>query len=50
MLANERLQLGHDLPFARAAEVGLEPVLEDAQPHLLEPLRLTPERVGGESC
>jgi hypothetical protein len=42
MLGDERIQLGDDLPMPGGAEIGLDPVFDDAEAPLLEPLSLTP--------
>ena len=49
MLGNERLQLGDDLAMPAKAQVGLDPVLENTQAQLFEPMGLTPQRVRREA-
>ena len=49
VLGDERSELGNELALAAAAEVGLEPVLQHLQPHLLEPLGLAAERLRGQA-
>jgi len=36
MLADEPLELGHELGVAAAGKIGLDPLLERGQPQLLE--------------
>ncbi len=49
MLGHERLELAHELGVAAAGEIGVDPVLERADPHVLEPSDRGPrERLRGE--